>query len=135
MRYSFGRGRPELQCEKIKKNGEQCRAVRCTGQKYCNRHGGGVAVKAAREAGRIWRFTSWKFYKAGLSDPLLGMVGPAVRLTLGEAWLAAQHHGDPRIYTNTRRAVARRYVSRLVACGKTDILDELGIEYYAKMQR
>ncbi len=128
MRYSFGRGRPELQCEKIKRNGERCRAVRATGSRLCCRHGGGPAAKAARAVWLQWRANCRALYQAGFQDDLAGVVPVAGRVMLGEAWQAAQEHGDPRTYQAMRRTVAARYRSRIMAVGRADILAELGIE-------
>ena len=126
-RYAFGRGCPELQCQRIKRDGAQCQRVRVTGSRFCCVHGGGDAGRKARLIWRQWRKASVALYSQGYQDELAALVPCAGRIVLGEAWLAAREHGDPRLYQQARRTVAGRYRARLIALGRADVLEGLGI--------
>lgn len=126
-RYSFGRGDPALRCERVKKNGERCKAVRCEGSKYCNRHGGGKYVSAGLEARRHWFALRPRLYSVGFNDQLAAMANMAGKVALGEAWLAAREHGDPVIYAKARREVAAKCAGRIRFYGREDLLEELGV--------
>lgn len=127
QRHTFGRGRPEMQCEKIRRNGDRCRAVRCKGERFCNRHGGGKVVKAGEEAQRRWRTFRGALYAAGFKDEVARLIPMHARLALGEAWMAAQAHGDAASYSAMRKALATRYKARIRHAGREDLLEQLGV--------
>lgn len=123
----FGRGRPEIRCERIKRNGERCKAPRCNGSRFCNKHGGGATVKAGADAWRRWKVFRGALYAAGFQDEVARLIPCHARLALGEVWMAAQAAGDPGPYSNMRKALALRYRSRIEHAGRADLLEQLGI--------
>lgn len=116
-----------IRCEAIKRDGTRCGNARCVGHTRCGKHGGGRYVQAAKRSYKAWRNIRGEAYRSGFEDPLAGCIATGGRVVLAEAWLAANAAGDPVLYQEARRAVARRYRSRIAAAGRADLLEALGI--------